>query len=128
MEFLPFHNFLLCSYFHSKQRSSICMRCFIFLGFSLAGFIDCTSYYWTHTSYSKPAEYKFTPTKGRLSISQLPILKSIGAGGETRLCWLHNLFSLDFHPSIVIILCSTCPPEILEVFQMYLLIFLIMHC
>ena len=30
--------------FPSKQRSSVCMRCFIFLGFSLADFIDCTSY------------------------------------------------------------------------------------
>lgn len=51
--------------------------------------------YSIHTSYSKPAEYKFTPTKGRLSIYQLPILKSIGAGGETRLSWLHNLLYLS---------------------------------
>lgn len=54
-----------------------------------------TSYYWTHTSYSKPAEYKFTPTKGRLSISHLPILESIRGGGETCLSRLHSLLYLS---------------------------------
>lgn len=65
---------------------------------------------------SKPAEYKFTPTKERLSISHLPILKSIAAGGETAFLG-YTIYSHSTLPSLSFY--GLPSSEILEVLHTY---------